>query len=89
MNERIEELAIRAGMGPWGIGNGDNVTEIVEKFAELMVQEHLNILQQEWYRLNDLPEVDDEMLREIGMRVGKKSEIVLLQALIKKHFGVV
>lgn len=39
MNERIKELAEQAGMGPWGIGNGDNVSEIAGKFAELIVQE--------------------------------------------------
>ena len=39
MNERIKELAVQSGMGPWGIGNGDDVTEIVEKFAELIVQD--------------------------------------------------
>ena len=39
MNERIKELAEQAGMGPWGVGNDDNVSEIVEKFAELIVKE--------------------------------------------------
>ena len=39
MNERIKELAEQAGMGPWGVGNDDNVSEIVEKFAELIVRE--------------------------------------------------
>ena len=39
MNERIQQLAEQAGMGPWGVGNDDNVSEIVEKFAELIVKE--------------------------------------------------
>ena len=39
MNERIKLLAEQAGMGPWGVGNDDNVSEIVEKFAELLVRE--------------------------------------------------
>ena len=39
MNERIKLLAEQAGMGPWGVGNDDNVSEIVEKFAELIVRE--------------------------------------------------
>jgi hypothetical protein len=39
MNERIKQLAEQAGMGPWGVGNDDNVSEIVEKFAELIVKE--------------------------------------------------
>ena len=44
MNERIKQLALEAGMGPWGVGNGDNVSEIVEKFAELIVRECCDIV---------------------------------------------
>ena len=43
MNERIELLAEQAGMGPWGVGNDDNVSEIVEKFAELIVRECIQV----------------------------------------------
>ena len=43
MNERIKELAEQAGMGPWGVGNDDNVSEIVEKFAELIIRESVAV----------------------------------------------
>lgn len=59
-----------------------------EKFAELIVREHINLLRQEWYDLNNLPNVADESTRDIGLRVGKKGEIMVLIAKIKQHFGV-
>lgn len=93
MNERIQHLIdlattrIHTRSAPFGAAC---VTESFdkEKFAELIIQEHAKLLQQEWYRLNDLPKFADDTLRDIGMRVGKKSEIVLLQALFKNHFGI-
>lgn len=48
MNERIKELAYYAGMRPWGIDNGDNVTEIVEKFAELIIRECAAVADCHW-----------------------------------------
>ena len=39
MNEKIKQLAIEAGMDPWGVGNGDNVSDIIEKFAHLLIIE--------------------------------------------------
>lgn len=47
MNERIRELAEQAGMGPWGVGNDDNVSEIVEKFAELLIKECISIVEEQ------------------------------------------
>ena len=44
MNNRTLELAKQAGMGPWGVGNGDNVSDIVEKFAELVARAYGNIV---------------------------------------------
>lgn len=40
MNERIKELAEQAGMGPMGIAFS---SEIMTKFAELIVQECIDI----------------------------------------------
>ena len=61
-----------------------------QKLVELIVQEHLGILQKEWYRLNDLPAgYDDESIAEIRFRAGKKSEINVLTAMIRDHFGLV
>lgn len=47
MNERIKLLAEQAGMGPWGVGNDDNVSEIVEKFAELIIKECITIVDEQ------------------------------------------
>jgi hypothetical protein len=56
------------------------------KFAELLLNEHVNILRQEWYDLNNAPEVEGETPRDIGIRVGRKSEVNVLICKIKKHF---
>ena len=72
MNERITQLAEQAGMGPWGVGNDDNVSEIVEKFAELIVRECVN-----W--------IDGSPATEEGTLILSKSFII---ANLKQHFGV-
>ena len=60
-----------------------------EKFAELIVRETLDLLQKEWYSLNNAPKFEDgESQRDVGIRVGRKSEIISLIAEINKHFGV-
>jgi len=53
----------------------------------LIVREHIKLLQQQWYDLNNEPAVADESPRDIGIRVGKKGEIINLMAKIKEHFG--
>jgi len=93
MNERIKQLAEQAGAITSLSYEHDGLLILsgedrIDKFAELIIQEHAKLLQQEWYRLNDLPKFADETPRDIGMRVGKKSEIVLLLALFKNHFGI-
>ena len=91
MNERIRDLADEAAKYsavmalPTG-ESGDNL--FVNKFAELIVQEHIKILNREWYELNNLPVPENESLRDIGLRVGRKSEIISLIEKIKKHFGL-
>lgn len=63
-------------------------TNEVHQLAELIVQEHIKLLKQEWYDLNSAADVEDESPRDIGLRVGRKSEIISLMAKIKEHFGV-
>lgn len=73
MNERIKELAKQAGMGPWGIGNGDNVSEIVEKFAELIVKECINKVDEVGYKSsNNISSDDTELFKDV----------------LKSHFGI-
>ena len=72
MNERIKELAEQAGMGPWGVGNDDNVSEIVEKFAELIVRECANIAEdiQTFYDKNNDSVVNTEIWTMIKLHFG-------------------
>jgi hypothetical protein len=89
MNERIKQLCIKAGAAPLPGSTGLFINALdPEKFAELIVKEHLNILQQEWYRLNDLPKDDLDTPRDISISVGQKSEIIRLIHLIEQHFGI-
>ena len=71
MNERIRELAEQAGMGPMGIAFS---SEIMQKFAELLVRECASQV-----RFTDLLLCTDDSDGEI-----------LLQASVqlKQHFGV-
>jgi hypothetical protein len=87
MNERIGKLAEQAGLlGPSSrVGNSHEATE---RFAELIVRDHINILRQEWYALNNAPAVKDESARDVAIRVGRKTEIIVLIEKIKQYFGV-
>lgn len=101
MNEKIRELALQAGLTFVNSITDDNEdieciasiegglpcsTEL-EKFAELIVREHIKLLQQEWYDINN-EEPSDLLPRDIGFKVGRKSEIVVLIEKIKQEFGV-
>ena len=91
MNERITSIdkAAQAHAGRI-VGNDEDSNYAVykAKFAELLLADTLNVMQQEWYDLNNTPEVENESPRDVGFRVGKKSEINVLMAKIRKHFGV-
>jgi hypothetical protein len=87
MNERIRQLANQAGLQPFE-DCGPKYVAKMEKFAELIVQEHINVLKQEWYELNNAEVPADETLRDVGMRIGRKGEIIVLIEKIKKRFGV-
>ena len=90
MNERIKELALQAMTyvthNPKAnkLNAGDMFDE---KFAELIVREHIDLLKQEWYALNNEPAVPGESPRDVGFRVGRKTEIINLIEKIKKHFN--
>jgi len=81
MNEKIKELMLQAGYA------APEMAARANKLAELIVREHIKLLQQQWYDLNNEPAVADESPRDIGIRVGKKGEIINLMAKIKEHFG--
>lgn len=83
MNKRIKELAEQAGIETGY--NGYNAW-YNENFAQLIIREHTKVLQQEWYRLNNLPPAPDESARDVGLRVGKKIQTVLLLEQLRQHF---
>ncbi len=66
--------------------NKSIVQKIDEKFAELMLEDMINLMRQEWYDLNAIQKRDEETPRDVGMRVGRKSEIIVLIEKVKKHF---
>lgn len=91
MNERIKELKSQAYQyADRNTQDGDNrfATLQLEKFAELIIQDAINMMRQEWYTLNNLPKVENESPRDVGLRVGRKGEIISLMEKIKQHFGV-
>jgi hypothetical protein len=59
-----------------------------DKFAELIVRDTIKLLHQEWYDLNNAPPVEGESARDVGIRVGRKSEVIALMSKVSKHFGV-
>lgn len=93
MNEQVKKLLHDAAthVGRYVTpGNVQNLhIAINEKFAELIIAEHLRIMQQEWYDLNNITvDSDNESHRDIGLRVGRKNEVLVLMGKICKHFGV-
>lgn len=86
MNERIRELATQAHLS-WCMQN-DFDQQNLQKFAELIVADTVNVLKQEWYDRNNAPEVENETPRDVGLRVGAKSQTIRLIHVIKKHFGI-
>ena len=95
MNERIKELNLQAmsvimnGTNPDGDVEKMYIpAEFTKKFAELIVKDTINIMNQEWYDWNNAPKVEGETPRGVGIRVGAKSQTIRLMHMIKKHFGV-
>ena len=92
MNERIKLLALQAEI-KWqhqeDVIYSTMTLEQFEKFAELIIQEHLHIMKTEWYELNNMPvNPEGESPRDVGMRVGRKTEVIALINKVEKHFGV-
>jgi hypothetical protein len=84
MNDRIRELAEQAGFQytkDEGIGWAGNYNSSLPKFAELIVQEMLRLLEQ--YSRDSFPEdiIDD-------FDKGYLAGLHTAQEAVKKHFGV-
>lgn len=88
MNEKIDELMIQAG-ARFEMMNWVHYDDFeYKKFAELILKEAITVMNQEWYELNNRKHPEKESDRDIGFRVGQKSQTLLLMGKIKKHFGV-
>lgn len=93
MNERIKELAEKAGAFHMLDTMAETpplalLDERIEKFAELLLKEVTDLMQERWYELNDEPKAEDESLRDVGVRIGKKSELVRMKQVINSYFGI-
>lgn len=91
MNERMLELYKLAQVQHTAIDPSNNMpyeTTIfsAEKFAELILQEHVELLKQRWYTLNNIKPPSDESSRDIGMRVGQKIEVQQCIRLLLNHW---
>lgn len=89
MNERILELAKKAGLKKEHASDREYVGDFEwREFSNLIIKEHIDLLRQEWYNLNNAPKEENETPRDVGIRVGRKTEIILLINKISNHFGV-
>lgn len=90
MNERIKELKNQTldkhFSYTWSKMDYDDVTKFAEKFAELILQEHVELLKQRWYTLNNAAPENNETPRDIGMRVGQKAEVAHCIHLLSNHW---
>lgn len=97
MNEElIDNLASQSGITQHSYSNPKHPDldgfivsqEKLDRFAELMVQNTVDLLRQEWYDLNNAETQPGESARSIGYRNGRKIEIIKLIEKIKAHYGV-
>lgn len=88
MNNRIRQLAEQAWQ--WANNQVDipkpQIVRFEEKFAELIVEEHVELLKQRWYTLNNAVPENNETPRDIGMRVGQKAEVMHCIHLLSNHW---
>ena len=93
MNEKIKQLKEQARdfyllQEDLGCSIKELHELVDQKFAELIVKECVKECQQEWYDLNNAPEVENESIRGAGIRVGQKNGVLKCISKIKQHFGV-
>ena len=95
MNPRIEKLAVQAGLfmdvngRPYPVQlSAEESGDTYDKFAQLIVEDIINVLKKEWYTLNNAEPVPNETARDIGLRLGRKGQTITLMSKIKQHFGV-
>jgi hypothetical protein len=85
MNERLRQLHDQA------LFRGDRYAspeEFAAEFARLLGEEAVRVVRDRWYELNNTPAVADESPRDVGMRVGRKTELIQVMHTLNQHFGL-
>jgi hypothetical protein len=81
-SQLLLDFKLRAGVDD----NPDQ--EGLDLYAQLLIEQCITLLKDEWYTQNNQPAVDGESLRDIGFRVGRKTELIAMMHKINHHFGV-
>lgn len=88
MNKLIKQCEIQSGIDVYGLGLDRVKWESrLNTFSELLIQDILRLLRQQWYDLNNAV-IQDESSRDIAIRVGRKTEILHMMSKIKQHYGI-
>lgn len=85
MNERIRQLHDQA------LFCGDRYAspeEFAAEFARLLGEEAVRVARDRWYELNNQPAVAGESPRDVGIRVGRKMELIQIMHTLNQHFGL-
>ena len=85
MNPRIRQLHDQA------LFCGDRYSspdEFAAEFARLLGADAVRVARDRWYELNNQPAVAGESPRDVGIRVGRKTELILLMHTLNQHFGL-
>jgi hypothetical protein len=97
MNEQIKKLVdVTAEMIPGVYSlkyeDGGSGVEFSEEalgvFANLIIEEHIKLLRRTWYERNNEEYPKDMSPRDIGVKVGRKNEIVVLIEKIKQYWNI-
>ena len=81
-SELLTEFKLRAGVD----ANPDQ--EGLDLLVQLAIEHCLDLLKREWYAQNNAPLVEGESLRDIGFRVGRKTELIAMMHRINQDFGL-
>lgn len=69
-----------------GRGNVTSTHFDKTKFAKKLFEDVIQTLQQEWYNLNSQVPPIEETPRELGIRIGRKVEVVKLIQILKDRY---
>ncbi len=89
MNDLVKNLIEKATVERHHERDWDSVSYEFDKnlFAELFIQESINLLKKEWYDLNSVRTKSNENARAVAMRVGAKAEVIKLIEMFNKKFN--